>query len=65
MELKITWRGLNEGLASKTETEVQELLDYECVTERRASVILRLHQRLNTLRINRERAELLKLAERG
>ena len=47
-----------------TEGEVQDELDYEMVTLKRASIILRLHQRIGTLRINRERAELLSLAER-
>lgn len=58
------WRFLNESLSTMTEGEVQDELDYEMVTLKRASIILRLHQRIGTLRINRERAELLSLAER-
>ena len=45
-----------------SEDEVLSLLDLEKVNERRASVLQRLHQRYNTLRVSRERLEILKLA---
>ena len=60
--MKYTWRKLNEVLASLPEIDVQALLDAEMVGARRVKVIERLHQRYNTLRVARERAELLTLA---
>ena len=57
-----TWRSLNDVLASLPELDVKVLLDAEMVGARRVKVIERLHQRYNTLRVARERAELLALA---
>ena len=54
------WRSLNKILPGLREDQVRELLDMEIVGERRVTVIERLHQRYNTLRVNRERVELLK-----
>ena len=45
-----------------TEAEVWHLLEEEKLKEKRASVLQRLHQRYNTLRVSRERIELLSLA---
>jgi hypothetical protein len=45
-----------------SEDEVLSLLDLEKQGEKRASVLQRLHQRYNTLRVARERLEILKLA---
>jgi hypothetical protein len=45
-----------------TEQEVLALLEKEKIGEKRASVLQRLHQRYNTLRVSRERLEILKLA---
>ena len=59
---KLSWRALNNQLSMMTETEVLSLLDLEKINERRASVLQRLHQRYNTLRVSRERIELLSLA---
>ena len=56
---KLTWRELNHVLASKTEDEVLRLLNEERVGIRRIAVLERLHQRYNTLRVSRERVELL------
>ena len=56
---KLTWRELNHVLASKTEDEVLRLLNEERVGTRRIAVLERLHQRYNTLRVSRERVELL------
>ena len=56
---KLTWRELNHVLASKTEDEVLRLLNEERVNLRRVVVLERLHQRYNTLRVSRERVELL------
>jgi hypothetical protein len=45
-----------------TEADVWGLLEAEKGGEKRASVLQRLHQRYNTLRVSRERLEILKLA---
>ena len=57
--MNYTWRSLNKVLALLPETNVKELLDSEMANARRVKVIERLHQRYNTLRVARERAELL------
>ena len=56
---RLTWRELNHVLAAKTEDEVLRLLNEERVGTRRIAVLERLHQRYNTLRVSRERVELL------
>jgi hypothetical protein len=56
---RLTWRELNHVLASKTEDEVLQMLNEERVGTRRIVVLERLHQRYNTLRVSRERVELL------
>ena len=60
--MKTTWRNLNSRLRSLSEDEVFELLKEELTGPRRASMILRLHQRGNALRVMRERIEILKEA---
>lgn len=60
--LKLTWRSLNNKLSMMSEDEVLSLLDLEKHGEKRASVLQRLHQRYNTLRVSRERIELMSLA---
>jgi hypothetical protein len=57
-----TWRSINHTLSSKTEAEVLELLDQERAGQKRITILERLHQRYNTLRVARERIELLKEA---
>ena len=59
-ELQITWRKLNESMATLSEDEVVAMLEYERTHERRVKMLLRLHQRANSLRVARERVELLK-----
>ena len=59
---KLICREINKSLSMMTESYVLYLLDLEKVNERRASVLQRLHQRYNTLRVSRERIELLSLA---
>lgn len=44
------------------EEEVLTMLQAEKHGERRSSVLQRLHQRYNTLRVSRERIEILSLA---
>jgi hypothetical protein len=60
-----TWRSLNDVLASLPEATVKSLLDAEMAGPRRVKIIERLHQRYNTLRVARERAELLTLATKS
>jgi hypothetical protein len=45
-----------------SEAEVLSLLDFEKLNEKRSSVLQRLHQRYNVLRVSRERIELMSLA---
>ena len=58
--MQITWRKLNERMATLTEEEVMAMLEYERTHDRRVKMLLRLHQRVNSLRVARERIELLK-----
>jgi hypothetical protein len=58
--MKITWRKLNEYMATYSEEEIMAMLEYERTHERRVKMLLRLHQRANSLRVARERIELLK-----
>lgn len=53
-----TWRSLNEALTSLSEQQVKGLLEQELAGPRRRSVLERLHQRYNTLRVARERMEM-------
>jgi hypothetical protein len=62
--MKITWRKLNEYMATYSEEEIMAMLEYERTHERRVKMLLRLHQRANSLRVARERIELLKEAVR-
>jgi hypothetical protein len=59
---KLSWRALNNQLSMMSEEEVLSLLNLEKVNEKRASVLQRLHQRYNVLRVSRERIELMSLA---
>ena len=61
--MNITWRVLNEVLASKTEEEVLALLNFERENLCRVTFLERLHQRYCSLRSSRERIELLKEAK--
>jgi hypothetical protein len=62
--MQITWRKLNERMATLTEEEVVDMLEYERAHDKRVKMLLRLHQRANSLRVARERIELLKEAVR-
>ena len=59
---KLSWRALNNQLSMMSEAEVLSLLDFEKLNEKRSSVLQRLHQRYNVLRVTRERIELMSLA---
>ena len=61
--MKNTWRSLNDRLPTLSEDEVMGMLNNERQTLKRVSVLERLHQRYNTLRVARERLELLKEAK--
>ena len=61
--MKNTWRSLNDHLPTLSEEEVLGLLNNERKTFQRVSVLERLHQRYNTLRVARERMEILKEAK--
>ena len=58
-----TWRSLNAELRTLDEASVFAMLEHERANERRVSVLQRLHQRYNTLRVSRERIELLQEAK--
>ena len=55
-----TWRSLNSQLSRMSEEEVLRLLNEEREGAKRVTMLERLHQRYNTLRVARERLELLK-----
>ena len=61
--MKNTWRSLNDRLPTLTEEEVLDMLNNERNTLKRVSMLERLHQRYNTLRVARERLELLREAK--
>lgn len=61
--MKNTWRSLNDRLPTLSEEEVMGMLNNERDTLKRVSVLERLHQRYNTLRVARERLELLREAK--
>ena len=61
--MKNTWRSLNDRLPTLSEEEVLGLLNNERNTLKRVSILERMHQRYNTLRVARERLELLKEAK--
>jgi len=58
--LTTTWRSLNNELSRMSEEEVLRLLNEERDGAKRVTMLQRLHQRYNTLRVARERLELLK-----
>lgn len=60
--MKDTWRSLNNKLRSLPEDQVYAMLQEERSGERRASVLMRLHQRYCTLRAARERIEIMQEA---
>ncbi len=61
--MKTTWRSLNADLKTLDEALVLEMLTDERKGQRRVSVLERLHQRYNTLRVSRERIEILQEAK--
>lgn len=59
-----TWIGLNAALPRLKEAELEALLATERRTKRRPTVLIRIHNRFNRVRGEREREELRKLARR-
>lgn len=56
---KLSWRALNDKIASLSEDEIFAMLTHETLNERRSSHLQRLHQRYCALRDARERMEIL------
>lgn len=56
---KLSWRALNDKIATLSEDEVFALLTEEQLNERRSSHLQRLHQRYCALRDARERVEIM------
>jgi len=59
---RLNWRSLNAKISDLNEEEVLALLTIERESERRISMLQRLHQRYTSLRAARERVEILKEA---
>jgi len=59
-----TWRSLHQKLSSMTEEEVYAALQDELARDKRVSMLERLHQRYCTLRMKRERLEILNEARK-
>lgn len=55
-----SWKKLNEQISKLAEKDLEGLLKIERANKRRAMIIKRLHQRINKLRVTREREELRK-----
>jgi hypothetical protein len=58
----LSWRKLQAVLNQMTEAEVLAMLEDERQSFKRASILERLHMRYNTLRVSRERIEIMKEA---
>lgn len=58
-EVMLNWRTLTDGLSTCSEEEVLEMLTAERERAKRASILERLHQRYSTMRMYRERTEIL------
>lgn len=56
---KLSWRAFNKQLGTFTEEQLQNMIAEELRTYKRISVLERMHQRYNILRVSREREELL------
>ena len=53
------WRSMNHLMHSLRVDQVLEMLEHEKVNARRPNVLERLHARYNSLRVARERSELM------
>lgn len=61
---KLSWRALNDKIATLSEEEIFAMLTHEQLNERRSSILERLHQRYCALRDARERVEIMQKAVR-
>lgn len=57
--MKSAWHDLNVLLSMRNEAQVKAMLDEEVAVHKRATYLIRIHQRYTTLRAQRERKELL------
>ena len=60
----LTWRKFQSELPNYSEADLLALLNEERNQHKRVSMLERIHQRYNTLRVARERVELLKVGKR-
>ena len=60
----LTWRKFQSELPNYTEADLLVLLQEERTQHKRVSMLERIHQRYNTLRVARERVELLKIGKK-
>lgn len=58
------WNDLNEKLKTCSEEEAKELLEREVATKKRPYIIMRIHNRYNRIRADRELKEYLSNASR-
>ncbi len=56
------WRACIGTISQLSESEVDGCIDHEIKNQKRASILIRLHQRKTTLRAARERIEILEQA---
>ena len=54
-----SWRSLQGVIAVLTEEQVREMLEHEMDNQKRGMIVVRLHQRLSTLRDARERKDIM------
>ena len=54
-----SWRSLQGVIAVLTEEQVKEMLEHEMDNQKRGMIVVRLHQRLSTLRDARERKDIM------
>lgn len=62
LEMK-TWKDLNEAVRDADEGRCKLLLEAEKKGKRRKQFLMRIHSRLNKVRADRERAELMRLVK--
>lgn len=58
--MTLNWFTLNAVLPKRNEAQVLKMLEEEVKVHKRATFVVRLHQRYTMLRAQRERKELLK-----
>jgi hypothetical protein len=61
----LSWRTLNAEITGMDEAELVRRIQFELETDRRITVVERLHQRYTALRASRERMELFAELTKG